>query len=48
MMAPGSGFYTETGEGKDEVRIAYVLCKEDLAKALIVLQKALETYPGRI
>ena len=48
MLAPASGFYTEPGEGKQEVRIAYVLCKEDLAKALDILAKALETYPGRI
>ncbi len=47
MMAPASGFYTEAGEGRQEVRIAYVLCKEDLARALIVLRKALEKYPGR-
>ena len=47
MMAPASGFYTETGEGRQEVRIAYVLCKEDLARALVVLRKALEKYPGR-
>ncbi|MCQ2148321.1 MAG: pyridoxal phosphate-dependent aminotransferase [Bacteroidales bacterium] len=44
MMAPGSGFYTEPGEGKDQVRMAYVLNKEDLGKAMIVLQKALEAY----
>lgn len=48
MMAPASGFYTEPGEGRQEVRIAYVLCKEDLARALVVLQKALEEYPGRV
>ena len=48
MMAPASGFYTEPGEGKHEVRIAYVLNKEDLAKALTCLAKALEAYPGRI
>lgn len=47
MMAPATGFYTEAGEGRQEVRIAYVLCKEDLAKALEVLRKALEAYPGR-
>lgn len=47
MMAPGAGFYTEPGEGRQEVRIAYVLCREDLAKALTVLEKALEAYPGR-
>ena len=44
MLAPGSGFYSDPEDGRDEVRLAYVLNKEDLAKALIVLQKALETY----
>ena len=47
MMAPASGFYTTPGLGKNEVRMAYVLNKEDLAKALVVLQKALEAYPGK-
>lgn len=47
MMAPASGFYTTPGIGRDEVRIAYVLDKEDLKKSLVVLQKALEAYPGR-
>ena len=47
MMAPASGFYTSPELGRDEVRMAYVLKKEDLAKALIVLRKALEAYPGR-
>jgi aspartate aminotransferase len=44
MMAPASGFYVTPGLGKNEVRLAYVLNKEDLKHALIVLQKALETY----
>lgn len=48
MMAPASGFYTTLGLGKNEVRMAYVLKKEDLAKALLVLSKALEAYPGRV
>jgi aspartate aminotransferase len=48
FMAPASGFYTTPGLGKNEVRIAYVLKKEDLAKALVVLSKALEAYPGRV
>ena len=47
MMAPASGFYTTPGAGRDEVRIAYVLKKDDLQRALVVLQKALEVYPGR-
>lgn len=48
MMAPASGFYTTPGAGVDQVRIAYVLKKEDLAEALVVLEKALEAYPGRV
>lgn len=44
MMAPASGFYTNPNLGRNEVRIAYVLNKEELAKALVVLEKALETY----
>ncbi len=47
MMAPASGFYTEPGLGKNEVRIAYVLNKEDLKHALIVLAKALEAYNNK-
>lgn len=48
MMAPASGFYTTPGVGKNQVRIAYVLKKDDLARAVLVLRKALEAYPGRV
>jgi aspartate aminotransferase len=47
MMAPAAGFYTTPGAGKNQVRIAYVLKKEDLIHALEVLKIALENYPGR-
>lgn len=47
FMAPASGFYTTPGLGKNEVRIAYVLKKEELQKAMIVLEKALEAYNNR-
>ncbi|MBR3521568.1 MAG: pyridoxal phosphate-dependent aminotransferase [Prevotella sp.] len=47
MMAPGAGFYTTPGAGRNEVRIAYVLKKPDLERALVVLKKALEQYPGK-
>ncbi len=47
FMAPASGFYTTPGVGKNEVRMAYVLKKEDLAQALTVLKEALKAYPGR-
>ncbi len=46
MLAPASGFYSTPGLGRDEVRIAYVLKTEDLKKAIICLEKALESYPG--
>ena len=48
MMAPASGFYTTPGAGRNQVRMAYVLKKDDLNRALIVLAKALEAYPGRV
>ena len=47
FMAPASGFYTTPGLGKNEVRLAYVLKKDDLAAAMHILEKALEAYPGR-
>ena len=47
MMAPGSGFYATPGMGKDEVRIAYVLKKDDLQRAIVLLEKALEAYNAR-
>ena len=47
MMAPASGFYSTPGLGKQEVRIAYVLKKEDLALAMETLAHALKAYPGR-
>lgn len=47
MMAPANGFYSTPGKGRDEVRIAYVLNKTDLQRALVVLEKALEAYNKR-
>ena len=44
MMAPASGFYSTPGMGRNEVRMAYVLKKEDLQRALFILEKALEEY----
>lgn len=44
MMAPAAGFYTTPGAGRDQVRIAYVLNREDLTRALVVLRHALEAY----
>jgi len=47
MMAPATGFYSTPGAGYNEVRLAYVLNNNDLAKAMICLEKALKVYPGR-
>ena len=44
MMAPGNGFYATPGMGHDEVRIAYALNIEDLKRAVVILEKALEAY----
>lgn len=48
MMAPASGFYSDEKKGSNQVRIAYVLEKKQLERALFILSKALEQYPGRI
>ena len=47
MMAPATGFYSTPDAGTDEVRIAYVLNKESLTKAMKCLDEALKIYPGR-
>lgn len=47
MMAPATGFYSTPGAGINEVRLAYVLNKEDLKNALICLKEALKVYPGK-
>ncbi len=44
MMAPGGGFYSTEGLGKDEVRIAYVLESEALKKAMRCLEEGLKVY----
>ncbi|HUH50797.1 MAG TPA: pyridoxal phosphate-dependent aminotransferase [Flavobacterium sp.] len=44
MVAPASGFYSTPGVGLDEIRIAYVLKKEDLIQAIEILKQALSKY----
>lgn len=48
FMAPASGFYSTPGMGKNEVRMAYVLERPELARAIEVLRHALEAYPRRV
>ncbi len=47
MMAPAAGFYSTKGLGRNQVRMAYVLKKEDLERSLIVLEKALTAYKSK-
>ncbi|QXP73967.1 pyridoxal phosphate-dependent aminotransferase [Tenacibaculum sp. AHE15PA] len=44
MVAPASGFYSTEGEGKNQVRIAYVLNKTDLIRSVEILKTALKQY----
>ncbi|MDX8554611.1 pyridoxal phosphate-dependent aminotransferase [Tenacibaculum sp. 1B UA] len=44
MVAPASGFYSTEGEGKNQVRIAYVLNKTDLKRSVEILKIAIEKY----
>jgi aspartate aminotransferase len=48
MMAPANGFYSTTGAGKNEARIAYVLNQDALRNAVECLRVALDQYPGTI
>jgi aspartate aminotransferase len=47
MLAPADGFYATPGLGRDEVRIAYVLERQSLGRAMAIIRAALESYPGR-
>lgn len=44
MLAPAEGFYATRGLGKNQVRIAYVLEKEKLKKAIYILNEGLKMY----
>jgi len=44
MVAPASGFYSTESEGKSQIRMAYVLNKEDLIRSVEILGEALKVY----
>jgi aspartate aminotransferase len=44
MIAPASGFYSTKGEGKNQIRLAYVLNKEKLIRCVEILKMALISY----
>ncbi len=46
MVAPAAGFYATQGLGKNQIRIAYVLDKESLKRAVYILKEALNSYIG--
>ncbi len=48
MVAPGNGFYSNPETVKNQVRIAYVLKKEDLERSVEILKAALKKYPGMV
>ena len=47
MYAPGEGFYSEPGKGRNEVRIAYVTKSEDLTRAIELLGLGIQAYNSR-
>ena len=47
MVAPAAGFYSTPGIGLNEVRIAYVLKKEDLIRSVEILKDAISVYNAR-
>ncbi len=48
MVAPAAGFYSTPGLGKNQVRLAYVLKKEDLKKAINIIREGLKVYPDKL
>jgi aspartate aminotransferase len=47
MFAPGAGFYSPNGGGKNEIRISYVLNETDLRNAMECLELALKQYNSK-
>ena len=47
MMAPAAGFYRDPDLGRNQVRLAYVLCVEDLQRSLMLIRGALKAYNRR-
>ena len=47
MISPMPDFYMTPGLGQNEIRIAYVLNCDALARSMEILKKGLEAYPGK-
>ncbi len=48
MVAPAEGFYSTSGLGQNQIRLAYVLNKDDLRKAINIIREGLKVYPGKL
>ncbi|MGM9737852.1 MAG: pyridoxal phosphate-dependent aminotransferase [Candidatus Cryptobacteroides sp.] len=48
MVTPAASFYKTPGKGRNHIRVAYVLEVPELEKALDILEKGLQEYPGRL
>jgi len=48
MVAPAGGFYSTPGLGRNQIRLAYVLNKQDLKRAINIIREGLKVYPGRV
>ena len=48
MLAPAAGFYSNQVIGKRQVRIAYVLNRDFIRKAVDCIKYALEIYPNKL
>ena len=44
VIVPAAGLYTTPELGKNQARLAYVLCKDDIQRGLMILEKAIEEY----
>ena len=47
MFTPAAGFYATPGKGLNEIRIAYVLCQDDIRRAMELLRLGIEAYKAR-
>lgn len=47
LVTPAADFYYTPGLGEDEIRISYCVDEEELVRALRIIRKGLQAYPGR-
>ena len=47
MFTPAQSFYKTTDTGKNEIRMAYVINRKDIARSMELLKKGIEAYNSR-